>query len=312
LALGAALTDLRRLASLQGHSDDTNCIALHDGLLLSGSDDYTLKVWSTALSPAGEGPCIATLAGHEARVWSVVATDEHIYSCSADKSIVVWSLPDARRGVSTVVARLTAHTDVVYAVRLAFGALFSSSADKTIKRYDLATHRATLSWEAHAHSITCLAAAEQLNLLCSGAEDGRISLWSVDDHQAVAAGSLSVRLSGPRASSNTAVYALAVSPTSGDVLFSGGADYRVHMFDLRERTLLHTLTGHASTVRALCFTPTGDKLCSSGGDFNLLLWRVAERHADAAAAASAGDVAEDEGRDEGGGGGAVATAPDYL
>ena len=56
----------------------------------------------------------------------------------------------------------------------------------------------------------------------------------------------------------------------------GGADYRVHMFDLRERTLLHTLTGHASTVRALCFTPAGDKLCSSGGDFNLLLWRVQE------------------------------------
>ena len=74
--------------------------------------------------------------------------------------------------------------------------------------------------------------------------------------------------------SNVHVYALAVSPGSGDVLFSGGADYRVHMFDLRKRTLLHTLTGHASTVRALCFTPSGDKLCSSGGDFNLLLWRV--------------------------------------
>lgn len=71
-----------------------------------------------------------------------------------------------------------------------------------------------------------------------------------------------------------AVYALAVSPVTEDVLFSGGADYRVHMFDLRKRTLLHTLTGHASTVRTLCFTPSGDKLCSSGGDFNLLVWKV--------------------------------------
>ena len=55
-------------------------------------------------------------------------------------------------------------------VRVALGSLFSSSADKTIKRYDLATHAVTLSWEAHAHSITCLAASEQLGLVASGAD----------------------------------------------------------------------------------------------------------------------------------------------
>ena len=65
-----------------------------------------------------------------------------------------------------------------------------------------------------------------------------------------------------------------MSPTRGDILFSGGADYRVHMFDLRKRTLLHTLSGHASTVRALCFTPSGDRLCSSGGDFTVCVWAV--------------------------------------
>ena len=65
------------------------------------------------------------------------------------------------------------------------------------------------------------------------------------------------------------------------------------MFDLRKRTLLHTLAGHASTVRALCFTPKGDQLCSSGGDFNLLLWRVPSggEHADGGGE-SDGDAAE--------------------
>ena len=41
------------------------------------------------------------------------------------------------------------------------------------------THEESLSWEAHETSITCLAAAEKLNLLCSGAEDGTICLWEV-------------------------------------------------------------------------------------------------------------------------------------
>ena len=271
-----SLTEWKELGRFEGHADDTNCLALHRDHLLSGSDDYTVKLWRTTTSAAGEGCCVVTLTGHEARVWCVLATDEFIYSCSADKTILVWSMADAQRGIATLKGRLTAHTDVVYAVRLAFGSLFSSSADKTIKRYALDTHRVTISWEAHAHSITCLAAAERLQLLCSGAEDGRICLWHVGATAATCAGTLSVRPHGSRAaSSNLAIYALAVSPT-GTVLFSGGADYRVHMFDLTERTLLHTLTGHASTVRALCFTAAGDKLCSSGGDFNLLVWALHE------------------------------------
>jgi len=271
-----SLSEWKELGRFEGHSDDTNCLALHKDHLLSGSDDYTVKLWRTATSAAGEGCCVATLTGHEARVWCVLATDEYIYSCSADKTILVWSMADAQRGMATQKGRLTAHTDVVYAVRLAFGSLFSSSADKTIKRYELGTHRLTLSWEAHAHSITCLAATERLELLCSGAEDGRICLWQVGATSASCVGTLSVRPHASRsASSNLAIYALAVSPT-GTVLFSGGADYRVHMFDLKEKTLLHTLTGHASTVRALCFTSAGDKLCSSGGDFNLLVWALHE------------------------------------
>ena len=124
---------------------------------------------------------------------------------------------------------------------------------------------------------------------------------AVSDAAATCAGTLAARTSGPRgASSNLAVYALAVSPATGDVLFAGGADYRVHMYDLRSRALLHTLSGHASTVRALCFTPDGSKLCSSGGDFNLLVWRVPSG-ADDGGAASRAAADED-----------AAAAPDAL
>ena len=44
--------------------------------------------------------------------------------------------------------------------------------------------------------------------------------------------------------------------------------------DAKPVTELHTLTSHTSTVRALCFTPKGDKLCSSGGDFTLCVWAL--------------------------------------
>eukprot|EP00964_Phaeocystis_antarctica_P066249 scaffold40016_cov100-Phaeocystis_antarctica.AAC.2 len=239
--------DWKEAGRFEGHADDVNCVALHGELLLSGSDDYSIKLWRTALGPAGESGCIASLTGHEARVWCVVATDEHIYSCGADKTIIAWSMAEARRGTSTQVAQLTHHTDVVYSLLLAGGALFSSSADKTIRRYDTARHAQTLCWEAHHHSITCLAAAERGALLCSGAEDGKICLWRVGPDAAESVGSLSARPEG--SASNLAVYTLAIEPVEELILFSGGADYRVRMWDLRTRTLLHTLTGHTSTVR---------------------------------------------------------------
>ena len=271
------LEEWKELGRFDGHTDDSNCLCLHSGHLLSGSDDYTVRVWRTDVSSASDGVCVATLAGHEARVWCVIANDDNVYSCSADKSIIAWRWDDATRGVATRVARLTHHTDVVYNVRLALGALFSSSADKTIKRYDVVTHACTLSWDAHLHSISCLAASEPLGLLISGAEDGKICLWRVGGDGSERAGTLSVRDRGARAgasASNLAIYALAVSPLGGDVLFCGGADYRVHMFDLKARALLHTLAGHASTVRTLCFTPDGTRLCSSGGDYSCLVWRL--------------------------------------
>jgi Ran GTPase-activating protein (RanGAP) involved in mRNA processing and transport len=62
-------------ARFEGHGDDTNCVALHgDRHLLSGSDDYCVKLWERGVGggDAGELSCVATLAGHEARVWCVV------------------------------------------------------------------------------------------------------------------------------------------------------------------------------------------------------------------------------------------------
>ena len=97
--------DWKESGRFEGHADDVNCVALHGELLLSGSDDYSIKLWRTALGPAGESGCIASLTGHEARVWCVVATDEHIYSCGADKAIIAWSMAEAKRGTSTQVVQ---------------------------------------------------------------------------------------------------------------------------------------------------------------------------------------------------------------
>ena len=230
-------------------------------------------VWSLADAQRGISTLRCRLTHHTDVVYALRLAFGSLFSSSADKTIKRYELPAATSDAPAAgPSSSSSPANNVHGSDVA-GATSSTSALSLPPQQQ--HHRMTLSWEAHAHSITCLAAAEQLGLLCSGAEDGRISLWKVDAESATSVGTLSARPSAQRpASSTPAVYALAVSPRSGDVLFAGGADYRVHMYDLVQHTLLHTLTGHASTVRALCFTPDGSRLCSSGGDFNLLVWRV--------------------------------------
>ena len=90
-----------------------------------------------------------------------------------------------------------------------------------VQRYDVHEHVQTLSWDAHNHSITCLAAAHRLQLLCSGAEDGRICLWSVGPDAATCTATFTIRPTHQH-TSNLAIYALVVDPVSGEILFSGG------------------------------------------------------------------------------------------
>ena len=162
---------------------------------------------------------------------------------------------------------------MVYSVKLALGALWSASADRWVRRYDLHTLEETDGWHASSHSVTCLAASEQLNILCSGAEDGQISLWTIPPRGCATLLSRFAQRGEERSSHVTqvAIYALAVEPKRGEMLVSGGADHRIYMFELRTRRLLHTLPGHSSSVRALCFTPQA-KLISSGGDCQVFVW----------------------------------------
>ena len=39
----------------------------------------------------------------------------------------------------------------------------------------------------------------------------------------------------------------------------------------------HTYIGHARTVNAVAFAPSGDRLASGGGEWAVMLWSAAER-----------------------------------
>jgi serine/threonine protein kinase len=71
---------------------------------------------------------------------------------------------------------------------------------------------------------------------------------------------------------NLQVNAIAIS-LDGKYLTSGGEDKKVRLWELRNRQLLETLSGHVSEVTAVAFSPDGKSLASGSRDGEILIFR---------------------------------------
>jgi WD40 repeat protein len=60
----------------------------------------------------------------------------------------------------------------------------------------------------------------------------------------------------------------------GDWLFCCSADKNVYLSSIKERKLVHTLSGHADWVYALAFDSAQGRLASGGFDARVRLWSV--------------------------------------
>ncbi|RKO92460.1 WD40-repeat-containing domain protein [Blyttiomyces helicus] len=190
------------LYTLVGHSE--NVCALGAGLggdVLSGSWDYTAKVWR-------HWECVHTLKHHHS-VWAVLGVEpDAVVTASADKTIKLW------RGGKDV-HTFTGHTDAVRGLALLPGLGFAScSNDATIRGWALTGQSL---FELHGHtsfvySIAVLPTGE----IVSGGEDRTVRVWRGE--QCVQT------IMHPC----TSVWSVSVLP-NGDIL-SGGSDGVARVF----------------------------------------------------------------------------------
>ncbi|RLN86555.1 hypothetical protein BBJ28_00001494 [Nothophytophthora sp. Chile5] len=171
--------------SLSGHRAPITCVAFHPvfSVLVSGSDDATLKVWDFET-----GEYERTLKGHTNFVQSVAfnGSGALLASTSADLSIKLWDF--SSDGDYECLRTLRGHDHNVCGVvfgpdregGVASDRLFSCSRDNTIKVWELSTGYCVNTLNAgHSDWVRAVAVSDDGLFLASCGNDRSILFWDL-------------------------------------------------------------------------------------------------------------------------------------
>ena len=124
-----------RLLELKGHARCINVLCVCGLRLASGSDDRTIKVWSSVRVGAGlEWPCERTLEGHnDVGVDALAVWGDKLIIGSGDDTIRVWDL-----STGGLDATLTGHGGTILGLVVHQERLYSTF-DWTIRVWDAGT-----------------------------------------------------------------------------------------------------------------------------------------------------------------------------
>jgi len=82
------LTTGTTLLTLRGHKKAVRCVKVSNNLIISGSNDNTIRVWN-----GRTGACIKEFVGHKAPVTALqMLDDNYLMSSSQDSTIKIWDM----------------------------------------------------------------------------------------------------------------------------------------------------------------------------------------------------------------------------
>ncbi|KAH8118821.1 WD40 repeat-like protein [Phellopilus nigrolimitatus] len=205
-----------------------------------------------------EAPIVSLAGAHTAEIMSCRfdPSGQNVAACSADRSVSLWRTypPTSNYGHLT-----TLHKAPVLDLQWSLFAplLYTASADGCLHYTDLTTGVRARRVRAHRGVVNALdrtlAGGAGVELVATGADDGRVHVWEGGDDGA----------KGAVATFDVGCPVTAVCwSADGATLYAGALDNEIHVFDLRKGLEVYALTGHTDTPTSLSLSPNGHFLLS--------------------------------------------------
>jgi len=241
---------------LKGHNGWVTCIATsseNPDMILSGSRDKKLIVWSLTREDQSYGVPRRSLGGHAHFVQDIVISSDGQFALSGswDGTLRLWDL-----NYGTTTRRFVGHTKDVLSV--AFSAdnrqIVSGSRDKTIKLWNtLGECKYTIDEQGHTEWVSCVRFSPNIQnpIIVSAGWDKLVKVWNLTNCK------LRTNLAGHTGYVNT----VTVSP-DGSLCASGGKDGTARLWDLNEGKHLYSLDA-GEIIHSLVFSPTRYWLCGA-------------------------------------------------
>eukprot|EP01089_Gocevia_fonbrunei_P017206 TRINITY_DN550_c0_g2_i2.p1 TRINITY_DN550_c0_g2~~TRINITY_DN550_c0_g2_i2.p1 ORF type:complete len:492 (+),score=107.20 TRINITY_DN550_c0_g2_i2:47-1477(+) len=278
---------------LRGHRNNINALKFHPTiptLLVSASDDTTIKVWDLDAGGSG-GRLEGSLRGHTLAVHDISfsgGTTPLLASASSDLTIKIWTVPATTESGSSATKTLHGHEHTVSGVRWLPGdsGLVSCSRDKTVRIWDWPSGycvRKIVAGEEWVRRVE-VAPASPLAMIATACADRTVRIWKI--------GSTSGRIAGGgkggsaeedegivlRGGHDHVVECVCFVPreaerwiegnvqiggsTSDDgknagprYLLSGGRDKRIVLWEIAAMRIVSVFEGHDNWVRSIVFPP---------------------------------------------------------
>ncbi len=251
------MPDPALIRTFDGHRGEVRgcAISLAGDIIISASDDNTLKVWD-----AHTGEERLTLRGHTGEVHgcAISPSGDFIVSASADNTLKVW---DAHTGEERLT--LSGHRGEVRGCAISPQGDFivSASDDRTLKVWDAHTGAMRFTLEGHTYWVRGCAISPAGDSIVSASYDYTLRVWDTDtgEERRTLRGHTDV------------VHGCAISP-AGDTIVSASGDRTLKVWDARTGEGQRTLRGHRGWVYGCAISPAGDYIVSASEDEMLKVW----------------------------------------
>jgi len=272
-----ALSELwKTVHIIKDNTTHVNSIAIdaQGFLLVSGSDDKTIRLWNLQT-----GQLLHKFLGHTAEVYGIAisADGRRVISGGDDRTILVWNLQKR-----TITDRFYSYSGSPYSHR--DGAIFSvaispdgetvasGSADHTIKIWNQRNGELLYKLHEHLDRVFCVTYSKVNNIcreknygqiFASCSADGAIKIWQVG------CGKSLKTLRGH----SGGVYSVAFS-SDGEAIASGGADKTIKLWDVATGELVNVFEGHSQAVLSVVISRDDGILASGSIDGTVKLWSL--------------------------------------